>query len=36
MINKEQTESLASVKNNTANISSDSMLNKVVSYFFGE
>jgi cell division protein FtsA len=36
MINEEQTESLASVKNNTANISSDSMLNKVVSYFFGE
>ena len=36
MISKEDQDSLSSVNKNTANISSDSMLNKVVGYFFGE
>ena len=36
MISSEDHEDLSSVKKNTANISSDSMLNNVVSYFFGE
>ena len=36
MITTKDQEDLSSVKKNTANISSDSMLNKVVSYFFGE
>lgn len=36
MLSNEDQENLSSVKKNTANISSDSMLNKVVGYFFGE
>ena len=36
MISEEDQDSLSSVNKNTANISSDSMLNKVVGYFFGE
>ena len=36
MISNEDHEDLSSVKKNTASISSDSMLNKVVGYFFGE
>ncbi|MEG0021455.1 MAG: cell division protein FtsA [Bacilli bacterium] len=36
MLSTSDLEDLSSVRKNTANISSDSMLNKVVSYFFGE
>ena len=36
MISEEDQDNLSSVNKNTANISSDSMLNKVVGYFFGE
>ncbi len=36
MLSTKDTEDIASVKKNTANISSDSMLEKVVGYFFGE
>ena len=36
MLNEMETKYLASVKINTANISSDSMLNTVVGYFFVE
>jgi len=36
MISTKDSDDLSSVKKNNANISSDTMLGKVVGYFFGE